>query len=142
MCIIIDATSLHKCVNNDKDALPVLEWLLCGKKSGLIIGGKNADEILVGRFVKIALELKRAGRLHRISNEKISEMEQKILDNDICRSNDRHVVALVLASKCPLVFTEDRALHGDLKSIPGRKIAIYQNASHRHLLTECRCSDS
>jgi hypothetical protein len=121
---------------------PVLRWLLDPKKrAGLILGGKLAEELIKAGFRATLIELNRAGRLHRVADNDLERREAELLAQASCVSNDVHVVALALMTGCLLVFTRDRLLHRDLRSHSqsGRRIAIYQSASHARLLTSCEC---
>lgn len=142
MCIIVDANAAFELSNKTDDGMPVLQWLLNPRvKAGLIIGGKLAAELRGIKFSQVLLTLRRAGRLHIIPDQRLKEKEQSLITSGACRSNDVHVVALALATRCNVVFTRDVLLHADLRfnSVAGNRITIYQNASHSHLLVECRC---
>jgi hypothetical protein len=123
-----------------------LRWLLAAKsKSGLIIGGKTFRKELQKVGLRETLfVLSQAGRLHTIDDDLIGIKEKELSSKKACVSNDGHVVALALVAKCSVVFTRDILLHQDLKANApaGRKIAIYQNSSHSHLLTICHCLSS
>lgn len=142
MCIIVDANAAHDLATKTDHGIPVLKWLLNPKKkAGLIWGGKLAEELALRSLNDTLLQLSRAGRLHRIDDAKIDPIEKNLTQTGSCKSNDAHVVALCLASSCQLVFTKDQPLHSDLKahSKKGKKISIYQNEAHSHLLTSCEC---
>jgi hypothetical protein len=140
MCIIVDACVVHEINNGTKHGRPVLNWLLGSSRSGLVVGGKLKGETFTGKFQRIAVELSRAGRLHVYPDHLINPVENDLRANGECRSNDAHVLALAMVSKCNLVFTDDRALQKDIKARPSLRIAIYRYASHRHLLAACRCN--
>ncbi len=142
MCIIVDANSANDLSNRTADGEPVLRWLLNPKqRAGLILGGKLAIELDKAGFRATLAVLSRAGRLHRVPAGVLARREQALSAAGTCVSNDVHVVALALSSGCNLVFTRDAQLHRDLKrhSPSGRRIAIYQRASHARLLTACDC---
>jgi predicted nucleic acid-binding protein len=142
MCIIVDANCIHHLVNRTESGKPVLQWLFNPKKkAGLILGGKLTKEVSIVSFLPTLVELDRARRVHRVKESVvtalISTLEAK------CKSNDAHVVALALASRCNLVFTSDSKLHEDLKDHAPVKerISIYQTPDHSHLLTSCTCPE-
>jgi hypothetical protein len=142
MCIIVDANCAHELSNRTLDGEPVVRWLLDRRRrSGLILGGKLAKELDKAGFRATLVELSRAGRLHRVLESSLRRHEQELLEEASCQSDDVHVVALTLMTGCTLVFTKDRQLHQDLRkhSRTGRRIAIYQRASHAKLLTSCDC---
>jgi hypothetical protein len=142
MCIIVDANAAHDLSNRTDDGKPVLRWLFNRKRrAGLILGGKLATELVKAGLTHTLVELSRAGRLHRVAGDLLSHRENTLAKQGTCQSNDLHVVALCLVTGCRLVFTRDKPLHADLRrhSEAGRRIAIYQAASHARLLTECDC---
>ena len=138
----MDANSAHELSNRTLDGLPVLRWLLDPKRrAALILGRKLARELDKAGLGTTLVELNRAGRLHRVVDDMLERHEEELKARASCVSDDPHVVALTLMTGCTLVFTKDRRLHKDLKSHsrPGRRVAIYQKASHARLLTSCDC---
>ena len=142
MCIIVDANSSHELVNKTTDGAPVLRWLLHPtRRSGLVIGGQLAKELVRAGFTEILRVLNQAGRLHRIEDSAVDKRAARLRKSGSCVSNDQHVVALALITGCDIVFTKDKALHQDLKrhAPTGQRISIYQQASHARLLRTCDC---
>ena len=142
MCIIVDANCASDLSNKTVDGKPVLRWLLDPRRrAGLILGGKLTYELNRAGLRSTLIVLSQAGRLHRVSDEELRRREVELVAEGICRSNDLHVVALTLLTGCNLVFTRDKPLHVDLKrySPRGRRVSIYQYASHARLLTACTC---
>lgn len=140
MCIVIDANAAHRLNTSDKAGAAVLQWLLRGKGK-LVVSNDLLKELSRTPVSSILVTLSQAGRLVR-ANEMLCQQTRKHLEERVeMKSNDHHVVSLVITSACELVFTEDRALHRDLKnrSIIGHHCSVYKTASHKHLLGECRC---
>jgi rRNA-processing protein FCF1 len=79
--------------------------------------------------------------LRRLDDTKIQARIDDLIHGGACHSDDPHVIAVVLESGCRLVFTRDTDLHRDLRNrdIVNPVASIYQNRTHRHLLTECHC---
>lgn len=141
MCIITDANVLGDLNRKTDDAIPILRWLLTDK-GGLIIGGYLKTELERSTKFRVTLvELSRAGRLHKLDDGRVSTVAARIASE--CCSDDCHVVAAAIISGCRLVFTRDQELHKDLKNtrLVEPPAAIYQDKSHRHLLTQCDCKD-
>jgi len=106
----------------------------------MVIGGHLKRELARSKqMLGTMAQLERAGRLHTFEGSDIDQLTADLADK--CHSDDPHVVALVLMSKCPLVFSRDKGLHRDLKNneLIGFGVSIYQNTTHDHLLTECKC---
>ena len=152
MCIIVDTSCLHHVANSTECGRPIVKWLLNPNKlSGLIVGGKLHDELRRSSFERRRKEaffqtlrvLREAGRLHIFTGSEVQQKTEELEKGKI-RSDDPHVVALAIISKCNLVFTEDKDLEMDLKtrSLVGHKVSIYKNNSHTRLLTTCRCTSS
>jgi rRNA-processing protein FCF1 len=149
MCIIVDASCLHHVSNETECGQPVIRWLLNPKKAaGLIVGGQLYAELRRSsferekkeRFFGFLTELSRAGRLHKFIGPEIYEKTEEVKRTGI-RSNDPHIIALAMISKCNVVFAQDTELEKDLKNRPlvGHKVSIYKNETHARLLTTCRC---
>ncbi|MGC8475475.1 MAG: hypothetical protein ACP5NP_03895 [Acetobacteraceae bacterium] len=141
MCIIVAANAAGDLASRTVDGLPVLRWLLKSKRSGLVVGGRLQRELADGGLRETLRVLDQAGRLRRIGNDHIQTIEDGLRSSRECVSNDHHVLALVIASSCYLVFTKDQKLHQDLKNrrIVGRRAQIYQTAQHALLLKKCDC---
>jgi hypothetical protein len=140
--MIVDANCAHDLSTRSADDTPVLRWLLNPRqRAGLVLGGKLTSELDKAGLRTTLAELSRAGRLHRIPDDVLRRREDELAALGTCQSNDAHVVALTLVSRCTLVFTRDKPLHADLKrhSEPGRRVTIYQTAAHARLLTDCDC---
>ena len=152
MCIIVDTNCLHHVSNETESGQPVIRWLLNPKKAaGLIVGGQLYVELQRSsferrkkeRFFGLLTELSRAGRLHKFIGPEIDEKTEEVKRKRI-RSNDPHVIALAMISKCNVVFSQDTELEKDLKNRPliGHRVSIYKNETHASLLTTCRCRNS
>ena len=142
MCIIVDANSAHHLANQTNDGKPVRKWLLNPKKrAGIVLGGKLTSELVKAGLRATLVELNRAGRLHRVPDDVLTRRIEQLDQENLCESNDVHVVALALITQCSLVFTHDKPLHADLKrhSSKDHKIKIYQTARHARSLTSCKC---
>jgi len=75
------------------------------------------------------VQLNRAGRLHRIREKEVNTASKKHKLEELCCSNDQHVVAVALASGCRLIFSRDKNLHKDVqnKHIMTPSASIYQS---------------
>jgi hypothetical protein len=139
MCLIVDTNlaAVIFSVPPDKDFLPIIDWLMSSKKDGkLVVGGKLAHELsrvnAVRRFVKA---LQQAGRV-RIIPSGSTEVEAEQI-NDLCESNDAHIIALARVSGARILCSHDEDLHKDFTNpslIANPRGHIYQNSKHSHLL--------
>lgn len=149
MCLVIDTCCLGKVFDpkNQQHApfAPVLEWITVGK-GRMIYGGTKYNRELhkVRRFVPIVAELSRARRAVPLPRQVVDDLalEAKTREPDP-RFNDEHIVALVIASRCRLICTDDKEAIPYLKRTefyrPYRlaKPKIYCYRSHRD-----QCSDT
>ena len=79
-------------------------------------------------------------------DEDVNDRAEALRRNDICTSNDEHVIALALVSGARLLYTNDQALIDDFKNrdiVAGPRGKIYTTARndrftevHRRLLAE------
>jgi hypothetical protein len=141
VCIIVDANSAQDIKARSDDGAPILNWLL-KEQSGLVVGGKLLRELVRCGLEPTLTVLSQAGRLHRIDDGKIQPVQEKLMKDGKCHSDDQHVLALAIVSGCRLIFSKDKNLHKDAKN---RKLltppaAIYQSKQHKHLLTKCECA--
>jgi hypothetical protein len=138
MCIIIDANVASQIFSNpkDEDSVPVLNWLF--KDGAVVYGGKLAQELFKVRAARRSiLEFKRSGRAFQIDSQQLENEEQVILQLDVCRSNDPHVIALARVSGARTLYSHDELLHEDFKNrqlIDKPKGCVYQNSGHIGLL--------
>lgn len=147
MCVIIDTNKAADFCRQDRPYLKILmHWI---SKGGRVASGGDLEKELykIEKMRAIISEWSRSGRLVRYSAEKISAVEVGI--ENLCRSNDSHVVALAIVSQASIVVTEDKLLIDDLreKSIVGVKRRIYKENSAspaktdhlRRLLSRSNC---
>lgn len=141
MCIIIDADVSHQISPPTDAARPVIDWVLSGR-GRVVTGGRNARELgRNGTLARWLVTLKRAGRLREIDTAKI-DAELVVVGQIGCVSNDPHIIALARASGSRLVFSNDAALHQDIRNpslLAKPRAHIYQNESHRRLLRNDAC---
>lgn len=139
MCIILDANLFKDYIEKSPDMKPVWRWLEGPKRRGKLAYSPTAKfEAEVGMhrcFKKKLADLRRAGRLKQIPAAKVTETESGLPP---LKSDDSHIVALAIAGKISVLVSLDQALHADFKElVEGGK--VYQNATHKHLLTPDLC---
>lgn len=140
MCIIVDANSGHRMRADDAAGSLVLRWILKGGGKA-VVSNRLLRELNKTAFGETLRVIEQSGRLCRC-DEAVCEREYQRLNEEAkLKSDDAHVIALIIASGCELVFTHDKLLHADIKNktIVGN-CKIYQLPSHYKLLGECRCA--
>jgi hypothetical protein len=151
MCVIVDADCLHHLIRGTEIGRPVLRWLVGrSRKAGLIVGGKLYEELRRSgfdnpknaSFRETLRVLSEAGRLHRFIGPEVEKKAKELEVSNLCKSNDQHVVALTIISRCTVVFSHDASLAKDLKNraIIGHRVSVYKTEAHRALLRTCHCS--
>jgi predicted nucleic acid-binding protein len=140
MCIIVDANAARDLSAPTDDGKPVLDWLLKGK-GALIVGGRLKTELSRSGLRSTLVVWDQAGRLRKFDDTKVLEVSTHIDARRICCSNDCHVIALAIVSRCRLIFTKDKNLHKDIKNkeILNPTASVYKSKKHKHLLRECHC---
>lgn len=114
MCLIIDTCCLAKVFDrkNHEHAsfAPVLEWITIGSGRMIYGGTKYNHELHQARkFVPIVAELSRARRAISLPQQQVDDLaiDTKNREPDL-GFNDEHIVALVIASRCRLICTDDK----------------------------------
>ncbi len=139
MCVIVDANAAAELFNPGKNYqyVPVVNWLL-GASGKLAIGGQLEIELCKITHVREQLvKLKQAGKLRNIADK---EIDSQAVTSEL-KSNDEHVIRLAMASSAQVLVSHDVKLHEDFTNkrvLTGRR-KVYQNASHRGLLTKDTC---
>ena len=113
MCLVIDACCLSNVfIKKDKKHPafePVLQWITKGK-GRMIYGGTKYNTELgrVTGVLGIVSELSRQRRTVMISSDVVDPLERELKDKiPDEKFDDEHLAALVIASRCHVVCTDD-----------------------------------
>ena len=145
MCAIIDANVRDQVFGESRPPAGefLFNWLNSGKTGAkLVVGGELIRELSKSQafnaWLQAALQF---GRAQTIPDEKVEAATRELESQQICSSNDAHVVALAKVSGARLLFTNDRDLQRDFKNRQILGGSIYstlrsQNVTrtHRNLL--------
>lgn len=148
MCAIIDANVRDQVFGDRRPKAGEFFFnSLNSDKRGikLVVGGKLLEELSNSKafntWLQIALLF---GRAQTIPDEKVEAATKELEAQQICSSNDAHVVALARVSGARLLFTNDRELQIDFKNrqiidgIQGRAYTTLRSAgvtrTHKDLL--------
>ena len=128
-------------------------WL-DGSRGRLVVGGKNLEELEHnGNFKRWFLEARRLhGKVVQVRRQSIRERETNLAKSGLLKSDDEHVLALVVVSGARFLYTNDGDLKKDFGNsniVPKPKGRIYTTqrskqftAEHKELLeTKNLCSD-
>ena len=118
MCGIVDANVAHEVFGDDPSPAGerFFDWL-SSPRGQLIIGGELRNELSRDhrfvRWLRIAVQF---GRARTIPDEAAEERSEDLQQRDVCKSNDRHVLALAITSGARLLYTNDRLLMDDFRN--------------------------
>lgn len=146
MCAIVDANVAHQVFGEDRPPAGerFFDWL-SGRRGQLVVGGRLREELgrNASKWLKTASLY---GRVRSVIDEDVNGRAEALRRNNICTSNDEHVIALALVSGTRLLYTNDKALIEDFKNrdiVAGPRGKIYTTARndrftevHRQLLAE------
>lgn len=118
MCGILDTNCLPDVfgANRSEVGEKFFDWFSAGN-GRLVVGGKLYHELYHGseKFRESAQPLLLAGRMKRVSDEKIDSQAAQLDKQGLCRSNDSHVIALAQVSGARLLCSNDADLQQDFK---------------------------
>ena len=122
MCLVIDicciASVFEGRSKQHSKFIPVLDWI--NGKGRLIYGGTkyNAELGRAAKFLPYIAELSRKRRTVQIPSSQVdpiaAALKVKVTDAEF---NDEHLVALVIASRCSVVCTNDNSAISYLKRV-------------------------
>ena len=91
-------------------------WL-DSRGGSLAVGGDLLDELTAnGRFREWYARNVQSGLILQTSRARIAPIRRRLEREGQCSSNDKHVLALAIASGARLLFTNDNLLMGDFRN--------------------------
>ena len=119
MCAIVDANVRDEVFGNA--ASPAgkffLDWLTSGKGK-LVVGGRLRQELADNHsFTQWFQQAALAGRVINVKDVEVESATLEIESQEICRSNDPHIIALAKTRGTQLLFTNDELLQLDFKKM-------------------------
>ena len=119
MCVILDANVVGEVFGPSRRSEAgegFFEWINTGK-GRLVAGGKLFQELCDSqKFQNWWKEALLAGRVRRVDDGKVDDRTKELKGQDLCQSNDEHVVALAQVSGARLLYSNDQALHQDFRN--------------------------
>ena len=135
MCAIVDANVVGQVFGNhpSQGGRYFLDWL--NTKGKLSVGGELLRELSKDHnFVVWLRTALRLGRARKINDQDVDAEAKRLRGQQICRSNDHHVLALARVSGARLLFTNDLMLPDDFRDrqiVGGAKGRVYTTVLHR-----------
>ena len=124
MCAIVDANAIseifHLGSSGGKDARSeagkqFFEWLKT-KPERLIIGGsKLKEELKIERLLIWMKGVDQEGKFLKYDDDEVDQKARELLDQNACKSDDEHIIALAQISKARLLYSHDEPLHEDFR---------------------------
>ncbi len=142
MCVIVDNNARSDVFGKPNAQTPAgkyfLDWLDAGR-GVLVVGGELRREL--GEYRRFEVWLKTAvkfGRARQIDDTQVDNETADLSSQDICRSNDEHILALARISGARLLITNDDRLEQDFKDrriINNPRGKIYPNEDYQEFLS-------
>ena len=143
MCAILDANVAGQVFGTDRPAAgqAFFEWIDSGR-GRLVVGGKLRRELDGNRaFRDWRLQAGLAGRVKRLNDEAVDGRARQLKQDNACRSDDEHVVAVAQLGGARLLYSNDGALQDDFddkKLIDHPRGKVYSTRRHEDLRPEHR----
>ena len=143
MCAILDANVAGQVFGADRPAAgrAFFDWIDSGR-GRLVAGGKLLQELdrnLV--FKEWRLQAVRAGRITLLNDEAVDRRTARLEQEDACRSNDEHVIAVAQLGGPRLLYSNDGDLQDDFadkRLIDRPRGKVYSTKERRDLRPEHR----
>ena len=117
MCLVIDANCFRLVFTNKKTGFtPVSDWIYKGKGRMIYGGTKYNRELVDGGMLGLLKELSNLRKTVQISNSEVDAIAVKLKAKfPEPKFDDEHIVALVIASRCCVVCSNDQTAIAYLK---------------------------
>lgn len=147
MCLILDTNVFSAFFDpkNDKhdDFIPALHWVVYGKGKLVYGGTKYKNEMRKSwKYISFFASLQRAGKVVLVCDADVDRYEVDIKKIEPNKDfDDPHLVAIVLASECKVICTNDKRALAYLKRTDFykgkiKKPKIYQSKQNSTLLSD------
>ena len=135
MCAIVDANVANAAVSQQANeaSKEFLRHVSTGALKIVVGGYRLHDELqkCSGLFQRWFSRARYAGHIVDVDNELVDQRSRSLEESGKCVSNDSHLVALAELTGARLVFTNDRDLQRDCKSILRPQASIYTTNDER-----------
>ncbi len=119
MCAILDANARDQVFGEGKSKAgkQFLQWLN-SPNGRLVTGGQLTQELAKSsqKYQQWAQQAGLAGKLKTENQSQLSQRTVRLKHENLCRSNDWHIIALAQLSGARLLYSSDRDLHADFKN--------------------------
>lgn len=116
MCAIVDTDRWHHVFPTSGGSPDPLRAWLSRRAGFLALGGKLLGEITGhSQRERLVQALIGSGQIREYSAQAVCEEERRVRQQNLCRSNDTHVIALARVSGARLLYSGDHDLCKDFK---------------------------
>ena len=115
MCAILDANAAGQVFGADRPAAgrEFFDWIDSGR-GRLVAGGRLLRELDRNRaFREWRLQAVLAGRIELLNDAAVDRQTRRLEQEDVCRSNDEHVIAVAQLGGPRLLYSNDGDLQDD-----------------------------
>ena len=117
MCAILDANVVGQVFGKARPPAgrAFSTWISSGR-GRLVVGGRLRRELDGNReFRKWRLQAVLAGKVTLLNDEVVDDRARQLERENVCRSDDEHVIAVAQLGGARLLFTNDGDLQADFK---------------------------
>jgi hypothetical protein len=141
MCVILDANIANLVFPTPSTSFGPVHRAVNTKKARLVYGGELTTEYKrMDAFWRILLRLDQQGSARQVPDQDVQAETERLVQLNVCASDDPHIIALARIGKVRLLCTNDQALtddftNPDLISEPRGK--VYKRPAHKRLIATC-----
>lgn len=145
MCVLVDANCISKVFDKSNkcygDFEPVHKWIINGGGKMVYGGTKYLSEIRkMPKYLNLVKELRTSGKALTVSKDEVDRI-WNLIKEEGSQYDDYHLVAIVRVSGVNVVCSNDEGAHECVKdkrlyNSPSDRPSIYQNATHKHLISK------
>ena len=119
MCAIVDINVVHQGLGRERTEAGkfFFDWLLNG--GILVVGGSKFESEIRrdSKFLRFVNERRQSGKVRQgIKRDEVDAEHESLINRNICKSDDEHILALAIVSGTRILFTNDRDLQEDFKT--------------------------
>lgn len=152
MCIVIDTNCFASVFDADSqrhlEFKPVREWIISGRGK-LVYGGTTyrGELTRAKKYLRLFTELKKAAKVVEVDSQQVDRIEQELRRRlSHPDFDDPHLVAIVIASGCRLICSDDVRAFPFLRQATlypkhVQRPHIYSQASNKDLLQDKNIAD-
>ena len=114
MCVVIDTNCLSRvfCADNSDhlEFLPIKNWIECEEGRIVYGGSKYREELLrAPSYLNLLVQYGKARKTVLIKDNVVDKYEKEVSEKlgKETKCDDQHIIALLIASKCPLLCSVD-----------------------------------